>query len=105
LIRHLRVVVPSMFAVTLFSGIAATYLVGFGPGFGFRCGGLLCLVAFISITLGGTVPINKTALTWQAATPPEGWRAVVRKWERLDTFRTWAAISAFGLFLAGAMAP
>jgi hypothetical protein len=28
-------------------------------------------------------PINHTALTWEAATPPEGLRAMVRGWERL----------------------
>jgi hypothetical protein len=81
------------------SGIAVTLLEGFGPGFGFRCAGLLALVAFISITLG-TAPINKATLTWEAAAPPEGWRAMISRWERLDTARTWAAVAAFGLFLA-----
>jgi hypothetical protein len=33
------------------TGIAVTLLEGFRPGFGFRCAGLLALVAFISITL------------------------------------------------------
>ena len=32
----------------------------------------------------------------------EGWRAMINRWERLDTARTWAAVAAFGLFLAAA---
>lgn len=100
LIRRLRVLVPAIFGLAFFSGIAATLLEGFGPGLGFRCAGLFSLVAFISITLAGTVPINQAALTWEATAPPEGWRAMVNRWERLDTARTWAAVAAFGLFLA-----
>jgi hypothetical protein len=45
---------------------------------------LLALVAFISITLGGT-PIYKATLTWEAAAPPEGWRAMINRWQRLDS--------------------
>jgi len=35
-----------------------------------------------------------------ATAPPEGWRSMINRWERLDTARTWAAIAAFSLFLA-----
>jgi uncharacterized membrane protein len=100
LIRRLRVLVPAIFGMAFFSGIAVTLLEGFGPGLGFRCAGLFFLVVFISITLVGTVPINQAVLTWEAAAPPEGWRAMINRWERLDTARTWAAIAAFSLFLA-----
>ncbi len=96
LIRRLRVLVPAIFGLAFFSVL----LEGFGPGLGFRCAGLFSLVAFISITLAGTVPINQAALTWKATAPPEGWRAMVNRWERLDTARTWAAVAAFGFFLA-----
>ncbi|MGF7181840.1 anthrone oxygenase family protein [Tunturiibacter psychrotolerans] len=72
------------------------------PGLVFRCAGLFALLVFISITLGGTVPINQAALTWNAAEPPEGWQAMINRWERLDTARTWAAIAAFLFFLAAA---
>ena len=64
-----------------------------------RCVGLVALVCFISVTLGGTVPINEV-LDWNAASPPGEWQAMIGKWERLDTARTWAAISAFCFFLA-----
>ena len=43
-----------------------TLLEGFGLGLGFRCAGLFSLVAFISITLAGTVQINQAVLTWEA---------------------------------------
>jgi uncharacterized membrane protein len=99
LIRHLRVLVPIIFAAAILSGAAATIVNGFDPGFGFRCAGLLALVTFIVITLTGTVPINAATLDWEATAPPENWRALVQRWERLDTARTWAALAAFALFL------
>jgi uncharacterized membrane protein len=102
LIRRLRVLVPAIFGMALISGIAVTLLEGMRPGLVFRCAGLLALIVFISITLAGTVPINQAILTWKLAEPPEGWRAMINRWERLDTARTWAAVAAFGLFLAAA---
>jgi hypothetical protein len=100
LINRLRVLVPVIFALTALSGIAVTIVNGFGQGFAFRCAGLLALFTFIVLTLGGTVPINEAALTWNPAAPPTNWRALVKRWERLDTARCWLAVAAFALFLA-----
>ena len=105
LIRTLRILVPAVFGLTTLSGIAVTALGGSGLGLGLRCAGLVALVAFISITLAGTVPINQAILTWDVASPPKDWQALVRRWERLDTARTWAALAGFGLFLAAVIAP
>ena len=99
LIHRLRVVVPLIFALTTLSAIAVTVAAGFDQGFGFRCAGLLALLAFITITLTGTVPINKAALTWNPVMLPHNWRALVNTWEQLDTLRCLAAITAFVLFL------
>jgi uncharacterized membrane protein len=99
LIRTLRVLVPAVFGVALLSGAAVTIIAGVDRGFGLRCAGLLALLAFIGITLSGTVPINQAVLTWEPAAPPENWRALVARWERLDTARCWAALLAFALFL------
>ena len=104
LIRTLRVLVPAVFGLTILSGIAVTVLGGPGIVLGLRCAGLLALLAFIAITLGGTVPINRAILTWDVGAPPKDWQTLVRRWERLDTARTWAAISAFCLFLAAVVA-
>ena len=104
LIRSLRILVPAVFGLTILSGIAATILGGLGLGLELRCAGLLALLVFFSITLGGTVPINQAILTWDVAAPPNDWQTLVRRWERLDTARTWAAISAFCLFLAAVVA-
>ena len=100
LVRRLRIVVPSIFGLALLSGVAATALGGFGIPQGLRCAGLAALLAFIAVTLIGTVPINKATLTWEPNAPPRNWKARVSRWERLDTLRTWAALAAFGLFLA-----
>ncbi|HMA36598.1 MAG TPA: anthrone oxygenase family protein [Chloroflexia bacterium] len=99
LIRSLRILVPAVFAATILSGAAVTIVAGVDHGFGFRCAGLLALLTFIGITLAGTVPINAAALDWEAAAPPPNWRALITRWERLDTARSWAAMMAFALFL------
>ena len=101
LIYRLRVVVPIMFGLAIFSGVATTLINSSGSGFGFRCAGLLILLAFILITFLGTVPINSAALDWNPAAPPANWRVLVQKWERLDNFRCGAALVAFALFLIG----
>jgi uncharacterized membrane protein len=98
LIRRLRVVVPAVFALTALSAVAVTIL----DGTGFRYAGLLAVLGWTLVTFVGTVPINKATLTWQPAAPPADWRALVRRWERLDTARWWAAALVFALFLTAA---
>jgi hypothetical protein len=102
LIRRLAVVVPVVFALSLLSGVGATVLNGLDLGFGFRCAGVLALLAFISVTLAGAVPINSAALEWDPGAPPANWRTLVSRWERIDTVRFWAALIAFVLFLVAA---
>jgi uncharacterized membrane protein len=99
LIRRLRVLVPSIFIPTLLSAVAIAVLDGVDPGFGFRWAGLLVVLTSFALTLLGTAPINKAALTWQPSTPPKNWQTLVSRWERLDRARTWAAVIAFALFL------
>jgi uncharacterized membrane protein len=101
LIRRLRVLVPSIFGLTALSGTALTIVGGGGPALAARAAGLVLLFVFITVTMLGTVPINQAALSWAPASPPEGWRLMVQRWERLDIVRTWAAILAFCLFALG----
>jgi len=100
LIRRLRILVPVIFMLTLLSGIAVTLVNGFDGGVGLRAAGIVALVAFISVTLKGTVPINQAALDWNPDAPPKNWQALVNRWEQLDTVRCWLAIAAFVFFLA-----
>jgi uncharacterized membrane protein len=100
LIRTLRVLVPAIFLPAFASGIAVAILDGSQIGFAFRWAGVLALLVWFMVTLFGTIPINEGAVEWQPDAPPRGWRALVDKWERLDTVRTWAAILAFASFLA-----
>jgi hypothetical protein len=62
--------------------------------------GLLAVLVWTVTTFLGTVPINKATLPWRPDAPPKDWRAVVRRWERLDKVRFWAAVMAFAFFLA-----
>jgi hypothetical protein len=74
-------------------------LEGTARGFVFRCTGLLAVLIWTLATFNGTVPINAAVLTWRPDAPPENWKAVIKRWERLDTVRTWAALAAFVCFL------
>src|SRR6266480_7533367 len=100
LILRLRVLVPAIFVLAILLGIAITVLDGVDPGFAFRLAGLLVVLTSFLLTLFGTAPINATVLTWQPSTPPKNWRTLVSRWERLDKVRTWAAVTAFALFLS-----
>jgi uncharacterized membrane protein len=61
--------------------------------------GIGALLIWITVTLGGTVPINAAVLDWDADRPPAHWQTQVDRWERLDPVRTWAAMLAFALLL------
>lgn len=108
LIRPLRVLVPAIYLPTLLSALAAAILdgassgasSGAGPGVALRCAAVLALFAWIAVTLGGTVPINEAVLDWDPAAPPRAWRALVDRWERLNTVRVWLAVGAFAMMLA-----
>ena len=99
LIRRLRGVVSAVYVPTALSGVAVTVLAGIDRGLAFRCMALLAVLVWTLTTFLGTVPINAATLTWRPEAPPEDWRVTVRKWERLDTVRFWAAVTAFALFL------
>jgi uncharacterized membrane protein len=99
LIRTLRILVPAIFGASILTASAVALMGGSHLVLGFRLAGLLFLCTFISIALGDTVPLNQAVLTWEAKSPPENWQALIDRWERLDTLRCWAAITAFIFFL------
>jgi uncharacterized membrane protein len=101
LIYRLRVIVPSIFLLALgFAGAAAT-LATSTAGLGARWTGVTLLVAWLLVTLIGTIPINSAALTWEPSAPPSDWGVIVDRWERLNTVRTLLAITAFVALLVG----
>jgi uncharacterized membrane protein len=99
LIRTLRVLVPAIYLSALVSTLAVTIIDGTSAGFVFRLGAVLALIGWIGVTLGGTVPINEAALTWEPAAPPSDWQAQVDRWERLNSVRALLALAAFALLL------
>ena len=68
-------------------------------GIGFRWAGVIALVAFVLFSFLGTVPINIQVNDWRVDSPPSDWQATVRRWQRIDVFRSSAAILAFVCFL------
>jgi Domain of unknown function (DUF1772) len=102
LILRLRVLVPAIYLVALVPAVAVAVVDGPGDGLAFRAAALVALLAWIAVTLGGTVPINAAALDWEPGAPPRGWRAQVDRWERLNSVRAWLAVAAFVLMLTAA---
>jgi uncharacterized membrane protein len=102
LIYRLRILVPAVFISTLVLAAVSTALEGSRPGQVFRYAALGVLLAWLGLTIFGTVPINEAAITWGRDDPPGNWRTLVERWERLNTIRTWTAISALALLLSGA---
>ncbi|WP_391209988.1 anthrone oxygenase family protein [Psychrobacillus sp. L4] len=80
-------------------GVATLFFDGTGLVLGFRWAGVFSLIILMLITLIGTVPINKGILDWRFDAPPNNWKLLIRRWERLDVFRSSAAILAFAFFL------
>ena len=101
LIRTLRILVPAILLPTLLSAVAVTVVDGADGGLAFRCAAILALLAWVAVTLRGTVPINEAALDWDPAAPPDDWRALVDRWEDLNSIRAWLAVGAFALLLIG----
>jgi uncharacterized membrane protein len=99
LIRTLRVLVPAIYLPAFASGIAAAVLDGTRQGFALRWTAVLALLVWTAATFFGTVPINAAALDWEPEAPPGDWKALVERWERLNTVRTWAALLAFACFV------
>jgi uncharacterized membrane protein len=102
LIKPLRILVPSLYLPAFALGIAVAIVEGAGAGYAFRWAGVLALLVWTIATFFGTVPINEAALDWRPDAPPSDWKALVDRWERLNTVRTWAAVAAFALFATAA---
>ena len=65
-----------------------------------RGAAVLALLVWTVTTFAGTAPLNASVAEWDPTAPPADWRAVIGRWERMDTVRTVAATAAFALFLA-----
>jgi uncharacterized membrane protein len=99
LVKKLKIVVPSIMLPTVAVAIAVVVIGGTGPGYLFRYLGLAALIAFLLFSFLGTVPINIKVNDWNVDAPPSDWKAVVRRWQFIDVFRSSAAILAFAIFL------
>ena len=100
LVRSLRVAVPALMIPAVAAAVAALVLAGGG----LRWAGAAALLAFLLFSFLGTVPINMKVADWQPDSPPPDWRATVRRWERIDVFRSTAAVLAFICLAAAATA-
>jgi hypothetical protein len=90
LVHRLRVVVPALMVPAVVTSVAEALV----DGGGWRWGAVGALVAFLLLAFLGTVPINMKVSNWRPEEPPHDWRATIIRWERIDVFRSSAAIAA-----------
>ncbi|WP_223694798.1 DUF1772 domain-containing protein [Leifsonia poae] len=98
LVKRLKVVVPIIMVPTVLAAAATLITAGTGDGLLWRWAGMAALVAFVLFSFLGTVPINMKVNDWDADAPPADWKAVVRRWQTIDVFRSSAAIVTFVCF-------
>jgi uncharacterized membrane protein len=98
IIRTLRVLVPATALPALVLGVGVAVM-DRGP---FAVAGAALLLGWLLVTAFGTVPINSGALEWDPDAPPAGWKALIDRWERLNTVRTGLAGLAFACFVTAA---
>jgi uncharacterized membrane protein len=66
--------------------------------------GMVCFVAMLISTLLGNVPINNQVLELTPdETPPESWRELRERWNRLHTLRTLLNVVGLSLLYLGAL--
>ena len=99
LVRRLRVLVPAVMVPTLLLSIAVLIVGGEADGLAFRVAAVVVFVAYAVIAFTGTVPINIQVIDWDPALPPADWKRTLSRWERIDVFRSSAALLGF-VFLA-----
>jgi Domain of unknown function (DUF1772) len=103
LVRRLRVLVPSIMVPTVILGVAVLIVGGLSAGCVLRWAGVIALGVFVLVAAFGTVPINIRVMDWDPDAPPADWKAVVKRWQFIDVFRSSAAILAFVFFLIAAV--
>lgn len=105
LILRLRVLTPIIFFVGFVTGFGLIFQTYNAPyTLLLRITGEGLLICFILLALFGTVPINKSALTWDPKNPPLNWLAQIRLWEKLDLVRCILAFLAFSVFICATVA-
>ncbi len=99
LVRRLKWVVPMIILPAVVASITMLVVSSNEPGGIYRWIGFAALVCFLLFSFLGTVPINMKVNDWNVDAPPSDWKTVVKRWEIIDTFRSTAAILAFGFFV------
>lgn len=95
IIRTLRVLVPATALPALVLGVGVAVM----DRGAFAVAGAALLLGWLLVTVFGTVPINSGAMEWNPDAPPANWKALIDRWERLNTVRTGLAGLAFACFV------
>lgn len=104
LTRRFASIMPFWMVSVLVSCLPALALArrGGAPAFRFTLAGTLCFVAMLVSTVRGNVPINNRTLELSPeATPPEEWRDLRERWDRLHAVRVVLNVTGLGLLLLG----
>lgn len=102
LVKRLKIVVPIMMIPAAVVSVALLIVAGAESGLAWRIAGMIALAGFLAFSFLGTVPLNIKVNDWDPQEPPADWRRVAHRWERIDTFRSAAAILSFVFFTIAA---
>ena len=105
MIRNFSSVMPILMPATMLSVLPVLFIMRHRRSIELylNAGGLTLLVAALLVTLIVEVPIDKQIASWTAATLPENWRQLWRRWEIFHAIRTAAAVSGLAFLIGGAI--
>lgn len=104
LTRRFASIMPFWMVSVLVSCLPALALArrGGASAFRFTLAGTFCFVAMLVSTVRGNVPINNRTLELSPEeTPPEEWRDLRARWDRLHAVRVVLNVTGLGLLLLG----
>ncbi len=104
LTRRFASIMPFWMVSVLVSCLPALALArrGGAPAFRFTLAGTFCFVAMLVSTVRGNVPINNRTLELSPEeTPPEEWRELRERWDRLHAMRVVLNVAGLSLLLLG----
>ena len=104
LTRRFKSIMPFWMSSVVISCLPVLALTRDPFAFRFTLAGGLCFVAMLISTLLGNVPINNRTLELSPdQTPPEEWRELRERWEKLHAFRVLMNVAGLGLLHLGAL--
>jgi len=104
LTRRYKSIMPFWMSSVVASCLPVLALIRDPSAFRFTLAGMLCFTGMIVSTLRGNMPINNRTLELSPEeTPPEKWRQLRQRWDRLHTLRVILNVTGLSLLYLGTL--